>query len=255
MLKYIAVGFCMAFVLFAARPAAAFQGAGCAGECADCHSITTGEADKLLKTEQFDAKVKEIRMSPVKGLWQVEIAKGDESVIVYLDFAKKYLVRGEFLQIADIGKPAPLKKVDVKNIPVGDALILGSKDAKKKIIVFDDPDCPYCVKLHVELKKIIEKNKDIAFLIKLYPLPIHKEAYDKSRTILCEKSIKLLEDAFEGKQLPKPKCEAKEIDANIKLAAELGIRGTPAIILPDGRLIPGYVDADTLLNILESPQM
>lgn len=250
MKKYIILLFILTAV-FAAQYAFAFQGAGGTGECADCHSLTISEADKLLKTEQFDAKVKDVKISPVKGLWQIEVAKADKTFIIYLDFAKKHMVDGRFILVSDIGKPAPFNKVDLKKIPLGDALLLGSKNAKIKIIVFDDPDCPYCQKLHDEMKKIIEKRKDIAFLIKLYPLPIHPQAYDKSRTILCEKSVKLLEDAFSGKELAKPKCEAKEIDANIKLAGELGIRGTPAIILPDGRLVPGYVDADALLKILE----
>ncbi|MBI5561021.1 MAG: DsbC family protein [Deltaproteobacteria bacterium] len=255
MLKYLNITFCLVVLFLSANPARAFQGPGCAADCKDCHSISMDEADKILKTAQFEAKVKDIKISPVKGLWEVELAKGSETITVYLDFAKKYLVRGQFLPVADIGKPAPLTKVDTKKIPLSDALVLGNKDAKTKIIVFDDPDCPFCKKLHEEIRKIIEKNKDISFLIKLYPLPIHKEAYDKSKAILCEKSVKLLDDAFAGKVLPKPKCAAKEIDENIKLAGELGIRGTPAIILPDGRLIPGYVDADTLLKILESPPL
>lgn len=103
------------------------------------------------------------------------------------------------------------------------------------------------------MKKIIEKRKDIAFYMKLFPLVrIHPQAYEKSKTILCEKSLKLLEDAYEGKQLPKPKCEAKEIDENIKLGAELGISGTPTIIMPDGRVIPGYISEDKLIGLIDS---
>ena len=63
-----------------------------------------------------------------------------------------------------------------------------------------------------------------------------------------------MDDAFEGKTLPKATCEAKVIDENIKLAKSLGISGTPAIIFPDGRLLPGYVDGPALINILETPQ-
>ncbi len=103
------------------------------------------------------------------------------------------------------------------------------------------------------MKKIVEKRKDIAFYIKLYPLTrIHPAAYEKSKTILCEKSLKLLEDAYEGRQLPKPKCEAKEIDENIKLASELGISGTPAIILSDGMVIMGYLTAEKLIELIDS---
>ncbi|MBS1235160.1 MAG: protein disulfide bond isomerase, DsbC/DsbG-like, one heme-binding site [Nitrospirae bacterium] len=101
------------------------------------------------------------------------------------------------------------------------------------------------------MKKVIKERKDIAFYIKLYPLPMHKDAYAKAKAIVCEKSLSLLEDAFERKPLPAPKCESTAIDDNIKLAQKLGITGTPAIIMPDGRLIPGYLEADALIKQID----
>ncbi|MBI5233292.1 MAG: DsbC family protein, partial [Deltaproteobacteria bacterium] len=182
-----------------------------------------------------------------------ELAKADKNILVYVDFAKKYLVEGQFTKLEDLGKPLEVKRLDTSKIPLADALIMGNPSARNKVIVFDDPDCPYCKKFHNEIKKIIAKRDDIVFYLKLFPLPIHPEAHDKSRAILCNRSIAMLEDAFEGKTLPKPECEAKEIDENVRLARELGIGGTPTLILPDGRVIPGYVDADTFISILDSP--
>lgn len=101
------------------------------------------------------------------------------------------------------------------------------------------------------MKKVLEKRKDIVFYIKLYPLPMHKGAYDKAKAIICENSLTLLENAFEGKPLPKPKCETTAVDENIKLAGKLGITGTPAIILPDGGIVPGYKDADSLIQMID----
>ncbi len=101
------------------------------------------------------------------------------------------------------------------------------------------------------MKKVIEKRKDIVFFIKMYPLPMHKNAYEKAKAIVCEKSLQLLEDAFDHKPLPAAKCETKALDENIKLAEQLGIRGTPAIILPNGTLSPGYKEADALIALIE----
>jgi len=98
---------------------------------------------------------------------------------------------------------------------------------------------------------VIEKRKDIVFFIKLFPLPMHKGADEKAKAIVCEKSLALLEDAFEGKTIPAPKCKTTAIDENIKLAAKLGIRGTPAIILPNGIISPGYKNADALISLIE----
>lgn len=100
------------------------------------------------------------------------------------------------------------------------------------------------------MKKITEERKDIAFYIKMYPLKSHPEAYKKAKAILCEKSLVLLEDAFDKKALPEPKCETTAVDENIKLAEKLGISSTPTLILPDGRVLPGYKDAKTLINLI-----
>jgi len=100
------------------------------------------------------------------------------------------------------------------------------------------------------MKKILEQRKDIAFHLKLYPLKSHPEAYEKSKAIVCEKSLALLEDAFEKKPIPKSKCQTLSIDENIMLAEELGISSVPSIILPDGRVFPGYRDAKTLIQLI-----
>src|SRR5271169_317541 len=100
------------------------------------------------------------------------------------------------------------------------------------------------------MKKVIEERKDIAFYIKMFPLPMHKGAYDKAKAIVCEKSLALLEDAFAGKELPKPICETTVVDENIALAQKLGISGTPALIFPDGRVVPGAVDAKAIIGMI-----
>ena len=101
------------------------------------------------------------------------------------------------------------------------------------------------------MKKVTEKRKDIVFYIKLFPLPMHKEAYAKAKAIVCEKSLSLLEEAFAKKQIPKPTCETSAIDDNIKLAEKLGINGAPAMIMPDGRLVSGYMEADAIIKQIE----
>ncbi len=101
------------------------------------------------------------------------------------------------------------------------------------------------------MKKILEKRNDIVFYIKMFPLvKIHPNAYKKSKTIVCKKSLKLLEDAFEKKKIPEPTCKTNAIDENMKLAEKLGITGTPSIILPDGRVFSGAYKADDLLKMI-----
>jgi thiol:disulfide interchange protein DsbC len=100
------------------------------------------------------------------------------------------------------------------------------------------------------MKKVIEERKDIAFYIKMYPLKIHPEAYEKAKIIVCERSLALLEDAFEKRPLPKLKCETTVVDENIRLAEKLGISSVPSLILPNGRIISRFINAETILDLI-----
>ncbi len=226
-----------------------------AHDCARCHTLKNDEAAAILKDMAPDLKVLEVGQAPVKGLWEVFLSAGGRKAVVYIDYSKKNFFSGTIFDMKarknlTQERFEELNKVDVSKIPLDDALVLGDKNAKYKVIVFSDPDCPYCAKLHKELKKVVEKRKDIAFFIKLFGLPMHPDAGWKAKTIVCKKSLALLEDNFEGKQIPKPDCDTKVPEENAKLAAENGISGTPALVLPDGRVSPGFREADALIELI-----
>lgn len=101
------------------------------------------------------------------------------------------------------------------------------------------------------MKKVVQTRKDIAFYIKMFPLPMHKEAYGKSKSIVCSGSVKTLDDAFNGKPLPPANCNSNEVDNNIKLAKTMGISGTPAIIFPDDTIWPGSLTAEQIIEFVD----
>jgi thiol:disulfide interchange protein DsbC len=101
------------------------------------------------------------------------------------------------------------------------------------------------------MNKVIEQRPDIAFLVKLYPLPMHNDAYRKSKTILCENSLKLLDDVFDNKSIPDPTCDTTAVDETIALAKKLGINSTPTLIFPDGTLMPGFKDAGSIIRLID----
>jgi len=98
------------------------------------------------------------------------------------------------------------------------------------------------------MKKVVEKRKDIVFLLKMFPLAMHKGAYDKAKSIACEKSLELLNKALKNEEIPPAKCNSTVVDENIALAGKLGIQGAPTIVFPDGRVVPGYMPADELIT-------
>lgn len=219
--------------------------------CSKCHTLKKEEAAALLKEIDPTIKILNIKLTPLKSLWEIDIESSNKKGVIYLDITKKYLISGQLVDIK--GKrnltqesSEEINKIDASKIPLGDAIVMGDKNAKKRVIVFTDPDCPFCAKLHPELKKIIAERKDVVFFIKMFPLPIHKEAADKSKAVVCEKSLAMLEAAFEKKPISKAKCKTSAIDENIKLGQKLGITGTPTLVMPDGRVISGFRDANAL---------
>lgn len=237
--------------------AQAFTGAACGSDCTSCHNLNKEEAGILLKTNKFGATVKEIRMSPIKGLWEVELEmKNGQRAIINMDFAKQYLIENlKLTKLSRIGKPSvATRMIDVDSIPLDDAIIMGNPKADKRIIVFDDPDCPFCRRLHVEIKKMLETRKDIAAYIIQFPLPMHEKAFDKSKALICDKSLELLDDVMSGKTIPASTCETDGVERNIVLGRSLGINSTPTIIFSDGRVLSGVASAKDLEELIDNKE-
>ena len=148
---------------------------------------------------------------------------------------------------------AAVKKVDIKSIPLDDAILLGKADAKSKVIVFTDPECPYCKKLHIEMQEVVKADPGIAFLIKLMPLKMHPNAYGLSKTILCSANpLSVLEAVFAGAPVAPSACPTTKVDETLATAQQLGVTSTPTLILPDGTILPGYKKAPDLLKAFGS---
>ncbi len=219
--------------------------------CTKCHTLKKEEATALLKKIDPNIKVFNVKPTPLKSMWEIEVESSNKKVVVYIDITKRYLFSGLLIDLntkKNLTEEANenLIRINVSTVPLDDAIVIGDRNAKKRVIVFTDPDCPFCAKLHPELKKIAAERKDIAFFIKMFPLPIHKEAAEKAKAIVCGKSLALLDAAFEKKPLAKAKCKTSAVDSNIALAKKLGITATPTLIMPDGRVISGFRDANAL---------
>jgi len=243
-------------VLCLSAPAAGFQKeAGVVKECSECHKLTKEEAGKVLG--KVADNVVAVAPGPFPGVWEVDVVRDRKTYPLYLDYSLKYLISGQFIRLSDLAnltgqRYQDLNRVDVASIPVRDAIRVGSKAAKKTVIVLSDPTCPYCVKLHGEIKKAVAKDPDVAFLVMPYPRnPKDLATYRKCQAVICSKSEKLLDDAFAGKALPEPDCKTGAVDDTIRLTERLKIEGTPTMILPDGRKISGYMEAEALLALIK----
>lgn len=223
-------------------------------DCMECHKLDKKAAEAIVKKIVPTGTVTAVKQAPIKGVWQIDVDAGEgKRGALYLDFAKKYVLAGQLVPVETLGKQAPPRKVDVSKIPLDDAVVLGPAKAAKKVIVFDDPDCPYCRKLHEVIKQVLAKRDDIAFALIMNPLPMHKEAYKKAQAIICSKSAEMLDDAFSGRAVPEPPagCTADAVERSKALAKALDFSGTPTLVRDDGTVLSGYLPEEKLLEWID----
>jgi thiol:disulfide interchange protein DsbC len=122
-------------------------------DCSKCHTLKKAEAEALLKAAIPNVRVLEIRTAPVRSMWEIDVESNGKRGLVYLDVTKKYLFSGALIDIRDMKnltrqRFTEINRVEASSIPLKDALVLGRRNARKKVIVFTDPDCPFCGRLH-----------------------------------------------------------------------------------------------------------
>jgi thiol:disulfide interchange protein DsbC len=118
---------------------------GAEQECIKCHTLSSDQARDVLKELIPDIKILDVKQGPIKGFWEVDMESGGKKGLFYVDFSKKKIISGNIFDIktkTNYTKESfdKLNKVDVSQIPLDNAIVMGDKNAKNKIIVFDDPD-------------------------------------------------------------------------------------------------------------------
>lgn len=225
-----------------------------------CAALTKEDIKEVLKKlDAADAKIIGVSDSTAREFCEVVVESKGRTGIFYIDLEKKHLMLGNLyslnpmqnLTAESINKVKDRKRIDTSAIPLKEALTIGDPAASKKVIVFTDPDCGFCGQLHQTMKQLTLKRKDIAFYIKFFPLDFHKDAYWKSKSIVCSKSIKMLEDNFERKEIKKVDCNTSEVDDSKKLAQSFGFDGTPTMIMPDGRVRVGAIPESELIQAID----
>lgn len=135
--KFVATAF---FIILMALIHTAF-----AAESPASSGMTTAEALNALKEIVPGVKVLEVDATPVQGLFEVAVETKGRKRIIYLDSSRKYLISGSIVDIATKQnltqeRFSEINKVNVSEIPLDDALVMGDKNAPKRVIVFTDPD-------------------------------------------------------------------------------------------------------------------
>lgn len=205
-----------------------------------------------------DVKVKKITRTDMKGLMEVVVEGKEGPMVMYADEQGKYLFVGEMLDVKarrNLTQERMDKLTAVKwdSLPLSNAIKVVRGNGKRRLAVFSDPDCPYCRKAEQEFAKL----DNVTIYTFAYPLPNHGDAPRKVKLVWCAQDrAQAWLDLMLRNTLPESAASACEapIEANLALGARLKIDGTPAMILGNGKRIPGYVPAqrlDAMLNEAE----
>lgn len=226
------------------------------------HSLLVEQAPLMQKLDKqyqqvqqqfamLSLEVKAVSEAPVDGLLQVFTNKG----LFFTSPDGKYFIEGKIYDLQNRvllndGLMQPYIKSSIQQMSTK-GIEYKAKDEKYVVNVFTDPTCGYCRKLHSELQDYNDAGITVRYLA--YPRGgLESPTYLQMQHIWCSKDSKTaMTDAKNGKKITPAMCD-NPVKDEYQLGESYGINGTPAIVLPSGRLIPGYQPAKALLALLQS---
>lgn len=194
-------------------------------------------------------KVQKITKTPFNGLYEVFL--GEE--IIYTDEKFSFLIaEGRVIDVKTRRnltgeRMEELTKVDFNSLPLNQAIKVVKGNGSRKLVVFSDPDCPFCKQL--EQQGLVGLN-DVTIYTFMYPLPeLHPDAANKSKAIWCASDrTRAWQDWMLNGQLPKAaaaNCNTP-VEETMELGKKLGVRGTPLLIFVDGKRVSGALPSQEI---------
>ena len=200
------------------------------------------------------AKPDSIKPSPIEGLYEVVYG----AQIFYATKDGRYLVQGDILDVNGQSNLTEHRRTGVRlsaiNKVSDDKMIIFTPQAPQKvkhtITVFTDIDCGYCRKMHSEIDTYLNEGIRVRYMS--FPRTgLNTPSYYKAVAVWCAKDRKdALTRAKKDEAVEQKTCD-NPVKEEMQLGEQVGVSGTPTIITDTGRLLPGYVPAAHLAQILD----
>ena len=216
---------------------------------ADEATIRKNIAERIPQLKQID----EVSKSVMPGLFEIRV-NGTE--IFYTDAEANFLFQGNLIDTKQrrnlteerIDK---LSAIAFDTLPVKDAFTIVRGNGKRKLAVFEDPNCGYCKRFERDLQKV----DNVTVSMFLYPI-LSPDSTEKSRGVWCAKDkAKTWQDFMVRDQAIPPAgaaCDASAIARNVELGKKYKITGTPTLVFADGSRVPGAISAQEVEKHLAS---
>lgn len=195
------------------------------------------------------AKIDEVSKTPMNGLYEVRV---NDSDIFYTDAEGNFLLQGNLIDTRakrnlTEERTEKLNAIDFSALPLKDAFTVVRGNGKRKMAVFEDPNCGYCKRFERDLQKV----SDVTVYMFLYPI-LSPDSTEKSKSIWCAKDkAKAWQDLMVRDQpAPKGTCDTAAIDRIIDFGKKHKITGTPTIFFADGSRVPGAISSQQVEKFL-----
>ena len=205
-----------------------------AGEAEDIAQITE-RLERLAPGERPES----ITSTAIPGLYEVVFG----SDIFYSSADGRYVIQGALVDLETNENLTETTRTGIRQglmnkLNESEMIVFSPKNPRHTLTVFTDIDCGYCRKLHAEMAELNSLGVKVRYMMFPRSGP-NTPSFQKAVNVWCAKDqLVSMTKAKAGESLPEANCD-NPIGSQFAVGQQLGVTGTPALLLDDGTLIPG----------------
>ncbi len=207
----------------------------------------------LQKKYPNQIQIESVTKTPLAGIYEVyadgQIHYTDEKASFL--FLNATMVDTEKKTNLTEERMSKLSAINFDQLPLNLAFKRVKGNGSRRLVVFSDPDCPFCKRVEGDLAKL----DNVTIYTFLYPIDsLHPQARDKAKRIWCSSDrVKAWDDALVRGVSPSasPACD-NPVDRTVELGNKYKVTGTPTLVFADGTRIPGAIPFEQIEQKLAS---
>lgn len=211
-------------------------------------AIRKNLAERLTQIQKVD----EVSRTSMPGLFEVRVGND----IFYTDSEANFLIQGQLMDLR-LHRNLTEERVDklltisFDSLPLKDAFTIVRGNGKRKVAVFEDPNCPYCKRFERDLQKV----DNVTVYLFLYPI-LGPDSSEKSRNLWCQKDRGKAWLDWMVRDVPTAaapaSCDAVALARNVEFGRKYKITGTPTMVFADGSRVPGAIGTPQIEKLLDA---
>jgi len=183
-----------------------------------------------------------IQPAPIDGWYAIY----QGPIVAYVSEDVRYLLQGDIIDLETRANLTETARNDTRrelmaSLDKDDVITFSPAEVRHTVTVFTDVECTYCRRLHAQIDDYLDNGIEVRYL--LYPRngPASR-SWSTSEQVWCAADRNdALTAAKADEEFESQECDASTVQNHYVLGQEVGLSGTPAIVLEDGTLIGGYM--------------